>query len=134
MRNVVIAAFLMIAGCGSTPNATDHKLALLQDPISFDKFYGFWFTLPSTGKVWFTANTYNNDTYDVGIFPATEWIAYSGGSANQPTAAVVRKDGNSGPDLVSDSATIASGDYYLGFVCRNPILMCIMVFDLDASY
>ncbi len=110
----------------STP--TEHVLATSQSAPLFSGYYGFDFTLPVDAEVTYSASSPTNDTYDIALFTAAQWVSFQTGSGNQAYAP------HNNTTAASDTATMPAGESYLGFRCTNLIERCGITFDLSATY
>jgi len=119
-------------GGSSIPNPVPvrHTLAQSQSiTIAAGSTYGFAFSVPSPATLSFSASQTTTDVWDVAVFTTSQWAAYLNGTG---TSAY----GGSHKNVMqaSDSLSIPSGGYYLGFSCRNLFQRCMLVFSADATY
>lgn len=117
------------AGVCTTPTPTTHDLGSGTAPL-FSNFYGFPFSVPASSIVAYSVTSgTTGDTFDVGIFSAADWAVYMGGGAGARAYAV-----HGMTSIVTDSATIPAGSYYLGFRCRNLVQRCQVSYAINARY
>jgi hypothetical protein len=106
------------AGACVPLSPTDHTLASGASPL-FNDFYGVPFSVPVPASVGYAAQTTTGDTWDVGIFTASDWAVWmSGGTGARAYAFHMMTS------IQNDAAALPAGSYYLGFHCRNLVQRC----------
>lgn len=111
----------------NAPMPTDHTLGQGSLPL-FGTHHAVTFSIPVAATVRFDTQTTAGDTYDVGIYDASQWMIRTlGGRA---TAYGYRPSGMSAASEVQ----LPAGAWMLGFYCTNTIQRCAVRYTLTARY
>lgn len=101
--------------------ATSHTLAEGTSPL-FDTYFGAPFTVLTTGYVAYSTRS-AADSYGVAIFDEANWAIYSSGGSTAVAYASHDRVGTA-----TDGAMVPAGNYRLGFVCRNLLERCSIIY------
>ena len=98
--------------------------------IGHSAYFEGTFSLPADSTVSYTITDRGaGDTWNVGIAPASELMAFESG--RQQWQAYAAHNGVGG---ISDSVAVPAGDYALALRCTNAFNHCQFTVDLSATY